>query len=105
MHRSISQLKHHLDATLCRFYFCRVTLHVSGVKRLSSGVLKTGTAAPGTGVIVAGRSSHHHIRDETKLGKIKLTQAVMIAFVFWGNPVLIFTVTQAILSEVFMAFP
>jgi len=24
---------------------------------------KTGTAAPGTGVIVAGRSSHHHIRD------------------------------------------
>ena len=27
--------------------------------------IKTGTAAPGTGVIVAGRSSHHHIRDET----------------------------------------
>ena len=24
---------------------------------------KTSTAAPGTGVIVAGRSSHHHIRD------------------------------------------
>ena len=30
MHRSISQMKHQLDATLCRFYFCRVTLHVSG---------------------------------------------------------------------------
>ena len=56
------QIKHQLDATLCRFYFCGVTLHVSGVKRPSSGVLKkTGTAAPGTGVIVAGRSSHHHI--------------------------------------------
>ena len=25
----ISQMKHQLDATLCRFYFCRVTLHVS----------------------------------------------------------------------------
>ena len=24
----ISQMKHQLDATLCRFYFCRVTLHV-----------------------------------------------------------------------------
>ena len=24
------QMKHQLDATLCRFYFCRVTLHVSG---------------------------------------------------------------------------
>jgi hypothetical protein len=63
VHRSISQIKHQLDATLCRFYFCRVTLHVSGVKRPSSGVLNTGTAAPSTGVIVAGRSSHHHIRD------------------------------------------
>jgi hypothetical protein len=36
----IAQMKHQLDATLCRFYFCRVTLHVSGVKRPSSGVLK-----------------------------------------------------------------
>ena len=25
-----SQMKHQLDATLCMFYFCRVTLHVSG---------------------------------------------------------------------------
>ena len=24
------QMKHQLDATLCRFYFCRVTRHVSG---------------------------------------------------------------------------
>jgi hypothetical protein len=30
---------------------------------------KTGTAAPGTGVIVAGRSSHHHIRDEFRRNK------------------------------------
>ena len=26
----LSQMQHQLDATLCRFYFCRVTLHVSG---------------------------------------------------------------------------
>ena len=38
--RGISQIKHQLDATLCRFYYCRVTLHVSGVKRPSSGILK-----------------------------------------------------------------
>ena len=30
LHVSISQMKHQPDATLCRFYFCRVTLHVSG---------------------------------------------------------------------------
>ena len=57
-------MKHQLDATLCRFYFCRVTLHVSGVKRPSSGVFKTSTAATGTGVIVAGKSSHLLIRAE-----------------------------------------
>jgi len=27
MHHSTSQTKHQLDAILCRFYFCRVTLH------------------------------------------------------------------------------
>ena len=58
---SSGQIKHQRDATLCRFYFCRLTLHVSGVKRPSSGVLKTGTAATGTCVMVAGRSSHHHM--------------------------------------------
>ena len=55
-------MKHQLDATLCRFYFCRVTLHVSGVKRPSSGVFKTSTAATGTCAIVAGKSSHLLIR-------------------------------------------
>jgi len=34
----------------------------SGARRQE--YLKTGTAATGT-VMVAGRSSHHHIRDET----------------------------------------
>jgi hypothetical protein len=53
-----SQIKHQRDATLCRFYFYRLTLHVSDVKRPSSGVLKTGTAATGACVMVAGRSSH-----------------------------------------------
>ena len=42
----INQIKHQLDATLCRFYFCRVTLHVSGVKRPSSGVLKNWHGGP-----------------------------------------------------------
>ena len=51
-------MKHKFDATLCRFYFCRVTLHVSGVERPSSGVFKTSTAATVTCVIVAGKSSH-----------------------------------------------
>ena len=59
-----SQMKHQLDATLCRFYFCRVTLHVSGGKRPSSGVFKTSTADTGTCVIVAGKSSHLLIRAE-----------------------------------------
>jgi len=35
-----------------------------GGKRTSSGVLKTGTAATGTCVIVVGKSSHHLIRAE-----------------------------------------
>ena len=42
----LSQIKHQLDATLCRFYFCRVTLHVSGVKHPSSGVLKNWYGGP-----------------------------------------------------------
>ena len=42
----IDQIKHQLDATLCRFYFCRVTLHVSGVRRSSSGVLKNWHGGP-----------------------------------------------------------
>ena len=62
---ALSQMKHQLDATLCRFYFCRVTLHISGVKRPSSGAFKTGTEAPGTCVIVAGKSSHILIRAGT----------------------------------------
>ena len=60
------QMKHQLDATLYRFYFCRVTLHVSGVKRRSSGVFKTSTAATGTCVIVVGQSSHLLIRAGTE---------------------------------------
>ena len=55
-------MKHQLDATLCSFYFCRVTLHVSGVKRPSSGVFKSSTVATGTCVIVACKSSHLLIR-------------------------------------------
>ena len=66
-------MKHQLDATLCRFYFCRVTLHVSGVKRPSSGVFKTSTAASGTCVIVAGKSSHLLIRAEGRCDDLHAT--------------------------------
>ena len=46
VYRSIGQIKHQLDATLCGFYFCIVNLHVSGVKRPSSGVLKNWHCGP-----------------------------------------------------------
>ena len=38
--------------------------------------LKIGTAATGTCVTVAGRSSHHHIRDKTEcvFGRVTLIQ-------------------------------
>ena len=55
-------MKHQLDATLCRFYFCRVTLHVSGASAHHHECLKTSTEATGTCVIVAGKSSHLLIR-------------------------------------------
>ena len=38
--RQLSQMKHQLDATLCRFYFCRVTLHVSGASAHHQEYLK-----------------------------------------------------------------
>ena len=34
------QMKHQLDATLCRIYFCRVTLHVSGASAHHQEYLK-----------------------------------------------------------------
>jgi len=36
----IIQMKHQLVATLCRFYFCRVTLHVSGASAHHQQYLK-----------------------------------------------------------------
>jgi len=58
---SKKQTKYQLDATLWRFYFCRVTLHGSGVNRPSSGVLKNWHGGPW--YMCYSRSSHHHIRD------------------------------------------
>ena len=57
-------MKHQLDATLCRLYFCRITLHVSGASAHHQEYLKTSAAATGTCVIVAGKSSHLLIRAE-----------------------------------------
>jgi hypothetical protein len=36
----LTQMKHQLDATLCRIYFCRVTLHVSGASAHHQEYLK-----------------------------------------------------------------
>ena len=57
-------MKHQLDATLCRFYFCS---HATcfGRKCPSSGVFKTSMADTGTCVIIAGKSSHLLIRAGT----------------------------------------
>jgi hypothetical protein len=38
--KQVSQMKHQIDATLCRFYFCRVTLHVSGTSAHHQEYLK-----------------------------------------------------------------
>ena len=40
VHHCIGQMKHQLDATLCRFYFCRVTLYVSGASAHHQEYLK-----------------------------------------------------------------
>ena len=51
-------MKHQLDATLCRFYFCRVTLHVSGasavpaLKRRCDDLPATITHVPVAAVLV-----------------------------------------------------
>jgi len=66
-------MKHQLDATLCRLYFCRVTLHVSGTSAHHQEYLKTSTAATGTCVIVAGKSSHVLIRAETECHNLTCT--------------------------------
>ena len=74
-------MKHQLDATLCRFYFCRVTT-CFGRKRPSSGVFKTNTAATGTCVIVAGKSSHLLIRA----GTAAITHVPVVAVLVLNTP-------------------
>ena len=82
----LRQMKHQIDATLCRFYFCRVTLHVSGVKRPSSGVFKTSTAATGTCVIVAAKSSHLLIRALNVLSQMKHQLDATLCRFYFGGP-------------------
>ena len=53
-----SQMKHQLDATLCRFYFCRVTLHVSGASAHHQEYLKL---VQGPQVHVLSLQVSHHI--------------------------------------------
>ena len=85
-------MKHHLDATLFRFYFCRVHSTCFGGKRPSSEVFKTSTAATGTCVIVAGQSSRLLIRAGTlfksdfvsRKSKLKLYWSVIRPIVVYG---------------------
>ena len=51
-------MKHKLDATLCRFYFCRVTLHVSGASAHHQEYLKL---VRGLLVHVLSLQVSHHI--------------------------------------------
>jgi hypothetical protein len=55
----------------CAVLFLQSHSTCFGRKRASSGVFKSGTAATGTCVIVAGKSSHHHIRAETECAHIQ----------------------------------
>jgi len=71
-------MKHQLDATLCRFYFCRATLHVSGIKQPSSGVFKTSTAATGTCVIVAGQLSAYLIVPDGCIRSVQFSFNVLV---------------------------
>ena len=65
LHHTISQMKHQLDVTLCRFYFCRVTLYVSGASAHHQENLIL-VQRPLVHVIAAGKSSHLLIRAGTE---------------------------------------
>ena len=77
-------MKHQLDATLCRFYFCSHST-CFGRKHPSSGVFKISTAATGTCVIVAGKSSHLLLRagtpDDAWKHKIKIQLDITCYFI------------------------
>ena len=70
-------MKHQLDATLCRFHFCTHST-CYGLKRPSPGVFKTSTAATGTCVMVAGKSSHLLIRAGTEWIQLKLVRRPLV---------------------------
>ena len=72
---STSQMKHQLDATLCRFYFCRVTLHVLGASAHHQEYLKlnlwrcddlpaTITHVPVAAVLVLNTPDDGHLRSK-----------------------------------------
>jgi hypothetical protein len=46
-------MKHQLDATLCRFYFCRVTLHVPALIRRCDDLPATIKHVPVAAVLVS----------------------------------------------------
>ena len=63
-------MKHQLDATLCRFYFCRVTLHVSGASagtaliRRCDDLLATITHVPVAAVLVLNTPDDGRLRPK-----------------------------------------
>ena len=59
-----SQMKHQLDATLCRFYFCRVTLHVQALIRRCDDLPATITHVPVAAVLVLNTPDDGRLRPK-----------------------------------------
>ena len=57
-------MKHQLDAALCRFYFCRVTLHVSALIRRCDDLPATITHVPVAAVLVLNTPDDGRLRPK-----------------------------------------
>ena len=57
-------MKHQLDATLCRFYFCGVTLHVSALIRRCDDLPATITHVPVAAVLVLNTPDDGRLRPK-----------------------------------------
>jgi len=58
-------MKHQLDATLCSFYFCRVTLHVPALIRRCDDLPATTTHVPVAAVLVLNTADDGALAPET----------------------------------------
>jgi len=58
VHRNSVLIKLQPNATVCRYFFCKITLHVSGVTAPIIRILKTVTATSNTGHVNGVCDSH-----------------------------------------------